>query len=902
MEKEARFIIKDDKYSLLIIQIIDPNKKTKKGISIYKKTLEINELNEDNINMVINRKDKLIYSYANLGFIEISGIKCFIYCSEKDAKEVGIISFTKIYQILNLSYLILEDIDTVTTNNLVNLFKEHSKIEVNKGLFFGQDVYNMDISFDVFFHRLYESNKNVCHINPNINFCYNLDNITYINKFGLKGYTTNVICGYFKQNIVSTTKKEEFITNLIIKNKEIHNEKFIQNNELKEIEVILCPNNNIFLNQIFHFIFYAFIGFLEEGKLVIYDLLKKDQSQKRVDNGAIIVIDIDKDEDKKSNENPDNINKEIENDLNHVLGNNNKIIILHKKKEIPKTIKNNKNCFLDIKYNYEYKGDNLILEFQEKQLLIITNNSDNLITIIENILDSLKYQFLDTQLELKMKIKSSIRTMLDSFNHFIKERKSNLLNAKKLRVEAINEEYLKEKIINKQQIELKRSLELKENKGGKDINIVNNEKIKKEENESDNTNNNFINDHINKENIDLKSKINENNSKFYLYIVTFNAGSYNFDNTKNELDILNELLFPKEMENLYKGKDVPTFYIIGLQEIVKLNTSNIIFDSNKSSSFLWETKITEILSKMYNYTLQYRENMVGILLLIFVKSKEAKNLKNMQKSVIKAGFMNTLGNKGYILYEFKYKDKNFAFGSGHLTAGENDKNYKNRTNLLINILNHKSEKSMIKFFENDFYFLFGDMNFRVKVDKKEFFDFLEKIKDVNIKNTLHDDSSINNNKPIYNLIKTLDLTINTHRLNKKRTNSAEKLDIYKFNSYRNFNDIHNNSDSNNTFEKRKLDEARYKYFFFKEHLENDELNGFKSSLTTYNVIENEINFLPTYKYINGNNYYDLDKRLPGWTDRILYKNNESVKCIKYDKINIKISDHRPVFGLFEINI
>ena len=40
----------------------------------------------------------------------------------------------------------------------------------------------------------------------------------------------------------------------------------------------------------------------------------------------------------------------------------------------------------------------------------------------------------------------------------------------------------------------------------------------------------------------------------------------------------------------------------------------------------------KILSKMYNYTLQYRENMVGILLLIFVKSKEAKSLKNMQKS------------------------------------------------------------------------------------------------------------------------------------------------------------------------------------------------------------------------------------------------------------------------------
>jgi len=66
-----------------------------------------------------------------------------------------------------------------------------------------------------------------------------------------------------------------------------------------------------------------------------------------------------------------------------------------------------------------------------------------------------------------------------------------------------------------------------------------------------------------------------------------------------------------------------------------------------------------------------------------VKSSEVKNIKNMKKSAIKAGFLKKLGNKGYILYEFKYKNKTFSFGSGHLTAGENDKNYKNRTNLLI---------------------------------------------------------------------------------------------------------------------------------------------------------------------------------------------------------------------------
>ena len=180
--------------------------------------------------------------------------------------------------------------DTDTTSRLLEFFKDHSRAVVNKGLFFGQDVYNMDKSFDIFFHHLYEMNKNICHINPNISFCYNIDNITYLNKYGLKGFTTNVICGYFCQSIVSTPKKEEFITNLIIKNKEIHRDYFIKNNELKEIEVIVCPNNNIFLNQIFHIIFYCFFGYLMDAKSILYEILKKGQSPKRTDNGPIIVI------------------------------------------------------------------------------------------------------------------------------------------------------------------------------------------------------------------------------------------------------------------------------------------------------------------------------------------------------------------------------------------------------------------------------------------------------------------------------------------------------------------------------------------------------------------------------------------------------------------------------------
>ena len=68
----------------------------------------------------------------------------------------------------------------------------------------------------------------------------------------------------------------------------------------------------------------------------------------------------------------------------------------------------------------------------------------------------------------------------------------------------------------------------------------------------------------------------------------------------------------------------------------------------------------------------------------------------------------------------------------------------------------------------------------------------------------------------------------------------------------------------------------------------------------FNNLNQENNIINAIKeqfldWTNKNDY-------PGWTDRILYKKSNNIKCIKYDRINIKISDHRPVFGLFEINV
>jgi len=76
--------------------------------------------------------------------------------------------------------------------------------------------------------------------------------------------------------------------------------------------------------------------------------------------------------------------------------------------------------------------------------------------------------------------------------------------------------------------------------------------------------------------------------------------------------------------------------------------------------------------------------------------------------------------------------------------------------------------------------------------------------------------------------------------------------------------------------------------------------------------EGKIEFKPTFKYWNNtNNYQYIDThnidQAPAWTDRILYKKNETrinklvVTQDKYDSMhNITMSDHKPVYSYFTL--
>jgi len=72
-------------------------------------------------------------------------------------------------------------------------------------------------------------------------------------------------------------------------------------------------------------------------------------------------------------------------------------------------------------------------------------------------------------------------------------------------------------------------------------------------------------------------------------------------------------------------------------------------------------------------------------------------------------------------------------------------------------------------------------------------------------------------------------------------------------------------------------------------------------------LEGKINFFPTYKFEVGTDNYILGDgdRIPGWTDRIIYKSavKSFLELKEYNWIKeIQSSDHKPVIGIFDLNI
>ena len=318
--------------------------------------------------------------------------------------------------------------------------------------------------------------------------------------------------------------------------------------------------------------------------------------------------------------------------------------------------------------------------------------------------------------------------------------------------------------------------------------------------------------------------------KLKLFIGTYNVSAMKKEELISKFNI-NYFLFPEKISKYLSKDNLPDLYVISFEEIVELNAGNVLISSNDDLIEIYKSKIVSELCKNESYDFLMQKNLVGILIFILVKSKLHDEIKNLNITETKTGILG-FGNKGNYMVKFKFKNKDFVFVTGHLSAGDEKNDFDKRTNELTNIFQNLTEEN--KTMKNLLYFICGDLNFRIDLPKEKFYEIC----------------SYNNNYK--------------NKDKEKRISEIQaKKCIYELKKY-------------------------------------DEMSLIKEKFSDYNLKEGTINFPPTYKYIKESLIYN-DKRTPSWTDRILYKGDKSVKCIFYDSIDLYISDHKPIVGLFEID-
>ena len=385
---------------------------------------------------------------------------------------------------------------------------------------------------------------------------------------------------------------------------------------------------------------------------------------------------------------------------------------------------------------------------------------------------------------------------------------------------------------------------------------------------------------------------------------------------------LDQLLFPEKLKNFFIPENIPTFYCLGLEETVELNPKNVLIKP-KNKAEIWEERISEELQKKYNYFLQCKQQLVGVLLLFYIKATEVKHITNIHAEKLKAGFMGC-GNKGCCFFEFHYKNLSYGFCSCHLPAGQNKKNFLNRKETFKHILDFKVNKNNYEFYKNDFFFIFGDLNFRTKkiglVDLQNHIKIIlserKSLKEEKHNKNIRFSLELNPKKILskHKKLQSGDISFDEKIYEKDRehgnVSSDKNMNSYNYKKKKEKKEIenYNNYYSNKTkgSDKKKscsMEENAFIQYFLNDFLEDEELKKLKENeLFAYDVDEADITFPPTYKYVKGTDLYNLTKRVPSWTDRILYKRGSKITPIFYDRILINFSDHKPIVGLFEIDV
>ncbi|GMH57060.1 hypothetical protein TL16_g02279 [Triparma laevis f. inornata] len=185
------------------------------------------------------------------------------------------------------------------------------------------------------------------------------------------------------------------------------------------------------------------------------------------------------------------------------------------------------------------------------------------------------------------------------------------------------------------------------------------------------------------------------------------CGTYNV-NGKVEADE-HRLLSWLETGLLHEAGE-PDVFAIGLQEMIDLSASNVVMDGmtvgeasavGEKQRKDWVEKISsalEVCACAHDHHYKYiaSGNLVGIMMVVFVKDSVESRVSDVQCEKIKTGNMG-LGNKGGVLIRMNFDDTSICFVSAHFAANRNKVVHRNKDFDVISTKHVFTDHPMAKF-------------------------------------------------------------------------------------------------------------------------------------------------------------------------------------------------------------
>ena len=254
------------------------------------------------------------------------------------------------------------------------------------------------------------------------------------------------------------------------------------------------------------------------------------------------------------------------------------------------------------------------------------------------------------------------------------------------------------------------------------------------------------------------------------------------------------------------------------------------------------------------YTPLAIHSLGGVQAVLLIKTKLLTKVEGVHVSDVACGVGNVLHNKGGIGVWLKLEGKSFLFVTSHLAAHEDKVDERNGDYKRIveeleedmpGFVKRKRGKSLVD--SVDHVVWCGDLNYRLGIDRATVDDVVK----------------------LY-----LGAGEDGGRRRRRKTGKLKGVDA----------------------------KEPWPYL-----LKYDQLRvNMKRKRAFVGLTEAPITFPPTYKFDKGERglRYDtsVKRRVPSWTDRVLYKDGSGVECLKYGAdFKHLFSDHRPVFCVLRVN-